>query len=70
MRYDTEIITFVVYNAKLKCYEVGFSYFWLTLVDVITKKMKKQYYPGIQFRLPSPPGQIFMGAKLFIGTAK
>ena len=27
------------------------------------------YYPGIQFRLPcTPPGQFFMGAKLFIGT--
>ena len=28
------------------------------------------YYPGIQFRLPCtpPPGQFFMGAKLFIGT--
>ena len=29
-------------------------------------------YPGIQFRLPCtpppPPGQFFMGAKLFIGT--
>ena len=26
-------------------------------------------YPGIQFRLPcTPPGQFFMGAKLFIGT--
>ena len=29
------------------------------------------FYPGIQFRLPCtppPPGQFFMGAKLFIGT--
>ena len=27
------------------------------------------YYPGIQFRLPcTPPGQFFIGAKLFIGT--
>ena len=29
----------------------------------------KMIYPGIQFRLPcTPPGQFFMGAKLFIGT--
>ena len=28
----TNIITFVTYNTKLKCYEVGLSYFWLTLV--------------------------------------
>ena len=29
----------------------------------------KDPYPGIQFRLPcTPPGQFFMGAKLFIGT--
>ena len=28
-----------------------------------------EYYPGIQFRLPcTPPGQFFMGAKLFIRT--
>ena len=38
-------------------------------------KFKKMFYnlgacyPGIQFRLPcTPPGQFFMGAKLFIGT--
>ena len=30
--YVLKIITFVVYNTKLKCYEVGLSYFWLTLV--------------------------------------
>ena len=42
----------------------------------ITKNVKNViiinfcYYPGIQFRLPCtpPPGQFFMGAKLFIGT--
>ena len=29
----------------------------------------KAIYPGIQFRLPCiPPGQLFMGAKLFIGS--
>ena len=32
--YLLKIITFVVYNAKLKCYEVGLSYFWLTLVEL------------------------------------
>ena len=37
-------------------------------------RYKRLYYvlmhPGIQFRLPCtpPPGQFFMGAKLFIGT--
>ena len=36
---------------------------FLTIFSSILK------YPGIQFRLPcSPPGQFFMGAKLFIGT--
>ena len=32
-------------------------------------KLRHSKYPGIQFRLPcTPPGQFFMGAKLFIGT--
>ena len=47
--YFLKIITFVVYNTKLKCYEVGLSYFWLTLVmhnskslmDVVTEKHMK-----------------------------
>ena len=33
-------------------------------------EMNQNIYPGIQFRLPCtpPPGQFFLGAKLFIGT--
>ena len=36
----------------------------------IDKTIHLHQYPGIQFRLPCipPPGQFFMGAKLFIGT--
>ena len=34
--YVKKIIKFVVYNTKLKCYEVGLSYFWLTLVCLET----------------------------------
>ena len=48
------------YSGSLACLCLSFNGFSYQALYV---------YPGIQFRLPcTPPGQFFMGAKLFIGT--
>ena len=70
--YDNNRINILMKNTvitnQIAPFTIGDSKQTLAFVPGVINAEYRNY-PGIQFRLPCiPPGQFFMGAKLFIGT--
>ena len=64
--FGTKLIYPFFLKKKAGIKSITDTYPWI-LANIV--KYTLQIYPGIQFRLPcTPPGQFFIGAKLFIGT--